>query len=62
MVVDLKQKIITINAVVRDDVIRSDNQWWQLVPGVNAIQYNRTDSPGTAATMAITYRSAWSSA
>ena len=44
LVIDVKNKIVTINGVDRYNTVRADNQWWSLIPGTNTILYSRSDA------------------
>lgn len=46
MVVDVKNKTVLINGIDRYDTVRTDNQWWNLIPGVNTILYSRATTAG----------------
>lgn len=48
LIIDLRTKTVTINGVNRFDMVRSDSQWWQLLPGANSITMNRDQTTGTA--------------
>jgi hypothetical protein len=57
--VDFRLHTITLNGVNRFDLMPADSQWWKLQPGVNVIQYQRTDS-GASSTMTLRHRDVWS--
>lgn len=40
-------------------IVRSDSQWWNVLPGPNTINYNRTGS-ATASTITVDWRDVWS--
>lgn len=42
LLIDSKKKTVTLNGVDRYDIVRTDNQWWVLLPGVNTVLYSRS--------------------
>lgn len=58
LIVDMKARSVILNGVDRFDVVRTDNQWWKLKPGVNSITYNRTGG-GAASSLNVRHRNAW---
>lgn len=59
LIIDTKARSVTLAGVDRFDVVRTDNQWWKLKPGVNPISYNRTGG-GAASSLNVRHRNAWS--
>lgn len=58
LLVDVYNRKVLLNGVDRYDLVRSDNQWWSLLPGSNSITYSRTGTSGSSA-MTMTWRSGW---
>lgn len=58
LVVDTFNKTVTLAGVNRYDVVRNDNQWWQLQPGANTVTMNRTGTTGSAI-LAVKERDTW---
>lgn len=59
LVIDTKARTAYLNGVRRNDILKTDNQWWRLQPGVNSISFSRSNTNGTAVTT-ITHRAGWS--
>lgn len=59
VIVDVKRRTVTQGGLdVYRTLVRPDNQWWHLVPGLNRVTYSRTDA-GAASTLNVKYRKAW---
>jgi hypothetical protein len=61
LVVDTKLKTVFINGVDRYDIVRSDNQWWSLLPGINNLLYTRSSNSGVS-TATVKFRYAYTTA
>jgi hypothetical protein len=59
LVIDIENRVVTLNGVVRDDAVRTDNQWWSLAPGANSITYTRNSGAASASTLVIRRRDVW---
>jgi hypothetical protein len=60
LLIDVRNRILTINGVGRFDIRRNDNQWWNLVPGDNDIVYQRAaGNTGAGSNFTIEWRDAW---
>lgn len=61
LIIDVSKFLVTKAGANVNSIIRlSDNQWWKLRKGVNAISYSRTGTTGSSA-IRIKYRDAYSS-
>jgi hypothetical protein len=58
LVVDVGARTVTLDGADRYDLVRGDNQWWEIQDGDNSITYNRTDT-GAGSTLTMTWRDAW---
>jgi hypothetical protein len=58
LLIDIDRKTVKLNGVDRYDLVRTDNQWWELQPGANTITYSRTGTTGQS-DMTCTFRDAW---
>lgn len=59
LVIDTLAKTVALNGVYQYQYVRTDNQWWKLIPQIdNHITYNRT-GVGAGSTCALTWRDAW---
>lgn len=61
--VDVKKRKVEIKRGAGEwtkdySVIRNDNQWWNLLPGLNNITYNRTGSAAPS-TLTLTWNDVW---
>lgn len=61
LTIDTKNKTVFLNGVDRYDTVRSDNQWWVILPGVNVVVYNRTGA-GNASQLRVRHNDAWTGA
>jgi phage-related protein len=61
LVVDTKAKTVFINGTDRYDIVRSDNQWWALLPGSNSLLYTRSSTSGNS-TATVKFRDAYTTA
>lgn len=57
-IVNVEREIVWVNGVRRSTAIRSDNQWWSLLPGSNQIFYTRQGGNDNTRLM-ITHRDVW---
>lgn len=58
MVIDSKVKTATVDGVDAFGTRRNDNQWWQLMPGPNVINFSRSNPVG-AQTLTVSWLTAW---
>lgn len=61
LVVDTKAKTVFINGLDRYDIVRSDNQWWSLLPGSNSLLYTRSSTSGVS-TATVKFRDVYTTA
>lgn len=61
LVIDMANKMVTLNGSPRPDLIRTDAQWWHLFPGQNQISYQRNSDRGnsTASPASMVFNSHW---
>lgn len=57
-VIDVEQEIVWVNGIRRSTAIRSDSQWWALLPGYSTITYNRQGG-SSASALTVHYRDVW---
>lgn len=55
LVIDVKNRSVKLNGVDSYASVRSDNQWWRLMPGANLITYSRSVAPATASALTVTW-------
>lgn len=48
LIIDTFNRTVTLAGVNRYDVVRNDNQWWELQPGANTITMTRSSATGNA--------------
>ena len=58
LAIDVLNRTVRLNGVSRYDLVRSDNQWWEVLPGQQTITYSRTGTTGSSP-MTMTYRKAF---
>jgi phage-related protein len=58
LIIDTFNRTVTLAGANRYDVVRNDNQWWELKPGANTITMNRTGTTGNA-TLTVKERDTW---
>lgn len=64
--IDVKRRIVEYRTGLAGDwvedytILRSDNQWWDLLPGANSIRYERSGAMAAASTLEINWQNAWS--
>lgn len=58
VVIDTYRKTVKLNGIDRFDLVRADNQWWEVLPGAQSVTYNRTGSTGSS-TCTVSFRNAW---
>jgi hypothetical protein len=60
LVIDVKNKIITLNGEDAYDFKRTDSQWWTLMPGINNISINRdAGTVALAADVVFEWNAGW---
>lgn len=52
------RRTVLLNGVDRYDVVRTDNQWWEILEDANTITFSRTGTTGTQ-TLTVEWRDAW---
>lgn len=55
LIVNAIDRSVTLVGVDFSANVRTDNQWWNLMPGNNLITVTRSNSPATAATVSISW-------
>lgn len=58
LVIDVLNRTVKLNGADRYDLVRNDNQWWEILPGQQTISYSRTGTTGSS-TMTMQYRRAF---
>lgn len=53
LILDFAARTITLGGVDHSDKVRTDNQWWVLVPGNNTITATRSNTPANTATLTV---------
>lgn len=60
LAVNFSKRTVTLDAADAYSGVRTDNQWWELLPGNNTIIYNRdAGNVGTSSTMTVIWRDTW---
>jgi hypothetical protein len=61
LIIDVRSRTITLSGVDRTDVVRTDSEWFALLPGVNTLTYNRSGG-GASSSLLVRGRDVWNSA
>lgn len=56
--IDVLKRTVKLNGTDRFDLVRTDNQWWEIQPGANTITFSRTGTTGSAV-LTLKHRDTW---
>lgn len=59
LVIDMKNKTVTINGTLNYAYKLNSSDWWKLLPGNNTVTVNRAGATGAAVTITLSYSEAW---
>jgi hypothetical protein len=53
LILDANDRSVTLAGVDMSGNVRTDNQWWNLMPGANLITFTRTNTPANTSTLTV---------
>lgn len=59
LILDFYTRTVTLGGVDHSDKVRTDNQWWVLMPGNNTITATRSNTPANTATLTLNWRDSY---